>query len=256
MVERILYVIPLHKKDERVIRAINSVSSGSSIGVVCGNLDIFEWMDTKNLPKNVTLGNADSKGMTYPELVNFAIEGLLKESDGIDFVSILEFDDQLTPNAEKILEDYLKDCGDADIIVPLTCMVKEDEKNTDIPILLGISNEVCFAPGMTDDYGLFDFNIMLRSNYIFVNGCYIRPRCFEEWGVFKKNILYFYDYEWALRMVYNGAIVKGIPKSTHFHYLSDDGLMESYKKMDKKVIEKWLGVARREYFFDQERDIE
>jgi len=247
----IRYIIPLHKKDERVIKAINSVIE-CVVYVVCGDSEIFEWMKTKILPGEAVLLNANSKSKSYPELVNF---GYASMSGTPDYISILEFDDQLTPNSGKILKEYLQDFQDADIVAPLACICKEGDGSDNLPILLGMSNEVCFAPNMVDEYGQYDFNLMLRSNFMFVNGCYIKPRCFEEWGKFKTTFKVFYDYEWALRMIYNGAIVRGVPKATHFHYLSDDGAFETNKKLDKKIVEKWLSAVRREYFFEEERPL-
>jgi len=96
---------------------------------------------------------------------------------------------------------------------------------------------------------------MLRTNFLFVNGCYIKPEVFDSFGTFKENFDILYDYEWALRMVYNGVTIRTIPKATHFHSITEDGASETQKALPNSVKENWLGAARREYFFDEDREI-
>jgi hypothetical protein len=78
---------------------------------------------------------------------------------------------------------------------------------------------------------------------------------FESYGKFKENFELFYDYEWALRVVYNAAIVKSIPKATHFHTLTDGSAFETHKALPRETLENWMGATKREYFFEDDRPI-
>ena len=246
---KIAYIIPLHKKDERVFRAIESVPQGARV-VVSLKKGLKTWFNKQKTQVEVV---ESTKGHSYPILVNAGIEYALNLDD-FDLVSILEYDDTVLPNAHKIMTDYYNDWEDAEVFAPLTCIVKEEE-GVDKPILVGIGNEASMAPGVAEEFGYFDFNMMLRTNFIFLNGCYIKPSAFENYGQLKENFELFYDYEWILRVVYNGGIIRSIPKATHFHGLNDEGAFEAQKALPKEYRENWLGAARREYFFEEDREI-
>ena len=251
MDKKIVYIIPLHKKDKKVLDAIVSIPEGSAI-VVATTPEIQVWLSTKKV--QVEFANSDVT--TYPALVNAGLS-YAKSLSEFDLVSILEFDDKLMPNAHTIINEYANDWwDDVEIFAPLACVVKEDpDIDEDKPVLVGIANEASMAPQVAEEFGFFDFNMMLRTNFIFMNGCYIKPSVFEDYGNLKENFELFYDYEWTLRVVYNGGIVRSIPKATHFHTLSDDGAFETQKVMPREVRENWLGAARREYFFEEDREI-
>jgi GT2 family glycosyltransferase len=249
---KVAYIIPLHKKDEKVFRAIASIPDGAII-VVSIPEKLEDWFG-KNVPEvsNVKTVVTKGKGHSYPKLVN---AGLNYANMGeYDLISILEYDDTVLPNAHKIVDDYYGDWEETEIFAPLVCIVKETE-DEDKPVLVGIGNEASMAPGVAEEFGTFDFNMMLRTNFVFLNNCYIKPSVFEDYGVLKENFELFYDYEWILRVVYNGGIIRSIPKATHFHGLNDEGAFEAQKAMPKEVRENWLGAARREYFFEDDRDI-
>lgn len=256
----ITYIIPLHKKDERVFRAIASVPKEDTI-IISTTKEIKTWLRNKMSDDNGDIGAyfTTSDKSSYPTLVNAGILLTLdfnKVTDGeldCDLISILEFDDTVTPNANNIITQYYNDWDDVDIFAPVVCMVKEND--TDKPILIGIANEAPMAPNVSEEFGTFTYNMMLKTNFLFVNGCYIRPSVFVEHGVFKENFKLFYDYEWALRVIYSGVITKCVPKTTRFHYLYDDSAFETQKATDKQTLENWLSAAKQEYFFDNDREI-
>lgn len=250
MNKNIAYIIPLHKKDEKVLRAIGSVPKDSLV-IVSTNGDIAKWLKSKKIKFDCEVTFKINEKTSYSSLVN---SGILYLPDNIDYVNILEFDDTVTPNANSVIEKYGEDWDSVDILAPLACIVKYNEDD-DKPTLVGITNEASMAPQMAEEFGVFDFNMMLRTNFVFVNGCYIKPKVFKDYGLFKENFEMFYDYEWVLRMVYNGVIIKSVPMSTHFHTLTEDGAFESHKKVSRETIDKWLSCARREYFFDEDRPI-
>lgn len=258
MSKKIVYIIPLHKKDDRVFDALDSIPAEAEV-VIAIPEELQKWM-SKELTKSGLRSDGvftavSNRGSSYPILVNMGLDVVLGgDIQDVDFVSILEFDDKLMPNAHKIVNEYAEDWEDAEVLAPLACVVKEIETD-DKPLLVGIANEAPMAPQIAEEFGYFDFNMMLRTNFIFVNGCYIKPSVFEDYGRFKENFEIFYDYEWALRAVYNGCVIRTIPKATHFHTMSDDGAFETQKALPKEDRENWLGAARREYFFEDDREI-
>jgi hypothetical protein len=248
--KKIGYIIPLHKEDDRIFRAIKSVPDGSDV-IVSVTRDVEDWFTTK-LETGSTVKTVVCDGSSYPSLVNAGVKYSAKGE--YDFVSILEFDDTVLEKASNIINTYANDWDDVEILAPLACIVRETE-DSDKPVLVGIANEATMAPQIAEEFGFFDFNMMLKTNFLFLNGCYIKPSVFEDYGFLKENFEMLYDYEWALRVVYNGCVIRSIPKATHFHSLTDDGAFETQKALPAEVRENWLGAARREYFFEEDRDI-
>jgi len=250
MSKKITYIIPLHIKDDRVFRAISSVSNDAEI-FVSAPKDVREWLSSKSegADDKFKLGGPESEKSSYQALVNYALDF----ARDADFISILEFDDEVTPNASNIITEHAEAYPESQILAPLVCVVKDI--NQDKPMLVGMANEAVFANGVAEERGFVDYNMMLKTNFLFVNGVYIKPEVFEEFGVFKENFEMFFDYEWALRVVYNGTIIRGIAKAGRFHYLYEDGMFEQHKNLDRKLREDYLGAARREYFFDEDREL-
>jgi len=250
MSKKVLVIIPLHKKDSKVFRAIASVPKEWELIVSVPNKEVFDFVCKDELktdePRFRTLVHSQGSSL-YQDLVNEIISTV---DEPFDYITILEYDDTFSQNVLKVVEDYADD--ETEILCPLACVVKESD---DKPILLGMVNEAAFAAGMAEKYGYFDFNMLLRSNFIFVNGSFIKPHVFKEYGAFKKNFKMFHDYEWALRMVYNGVIIKAAPKASHIHYLYDDSMFDEQKNADPKIRQKWLEASRREYFFEDDREL-
>jgi len=255
MGNKFAYIIPLHKEDKKVFRAIESIPDGATIivattteveGFVCDG-----FTDTIKAQVVVAKDGCSS----YPALVNAGINYLKKLSSEINFINILEFDDTVINKAHKIVDEYSNDWKDVEVFAPLACVIRENEDKNEKPALIGIANEAAMAAQIAEEHGIFDFNMILRTNFVFVNGCYIKPSVFDDYGLFKENFELFYDYEWVLRVIYNGGIIRSIPKATHFHALTDDSASEAQKALPRETHENWLGAARREYFFEIDREI-
>ena len=254
MRDKLAYIIPLHKKDERVIRAINSVPEDVHL-IVSTSEEIQHWIGTLGSIDGVMFefDGHECEGTSYQELVNDGIR--IAKKSGKEWISVLEFDDKLTPTATDIFESYATSWGeDNEVLATFSCIVKEDSNGNEV--LLSIGNEMGIAPGVAEEYGYFDFNMLLKTNYIFLNGCYIKVDVFDEFGYFKKNIKVFADYEWTLRALYNDVKFKTVPKATRIHYLYDDGMFGEHKSMPSELVNKWLTLAKQEYFMLEDREIE
>ena len=251
------YIIPVHKKDDRVFRAINSILSfENTLLCISTNEEISKWIEEKK--GYVDFSNVCqffSHDTSYQSLVNGGIEVL---KGHVELISICEYDDVVTSMAHDIMDEYSEDYPNIEIYMPLACMVTEsdesDEENKKLN-MIGMLNEAPFAPGLADEYGKLDFNMVLRANFAFINGCYFKPPVFENYGVFKKNIEIMYDYEYIIRAIYGGVDVMSIPKVCRFHYFSPDGEFERQKSLPEKEREFWLIQARKEYMFDEDREI-
>lgn len=260
---RVVYIIPLHKQDDRVFRAIRSIPESDEFVepqvVVSCDEETYKWLEENN-KNHFEFHCITEEDTSYPSLVNKGIEYVNDEIEDVDYISILEFDDTILKTAHKVVSDYSSVYTDAEILSPLACVVTEPDETIEDgeqkQTLIGMANEGSYAPQVAEKFGYIDFNMMLRNNFMFVNGLYIKPMVFDSVGTFKKNFKLFYDYEWALRTIYNGVVVRGVPKATHFHTASLDGAFEQQKAIPQKIREQWMSLAKKEYFFDGDRDIE
>lgn len=260
MKAKITYIIPLHIRDKKVFKALASTPKDATV-IVSAPLDVQAWLlSPEQAPEMELLFQAgeefcltghDAKSSSYPSLVN---EGIKKAQElGTEWISILEYDDELQSTAGDLLQSYIAAYDDADILAPLTCIVKGNDD--DVPTLVGMANEAAFANGVSEEFGYYDLNSMLKTNFVFVNGCYIKSDVFTEIGLFKESFTVLYDYEWILRAVYQGKIVRSVPRATHFHYLNPDGALEQAKQIIKSDGETWLKRVRTEYFYEEDREL-
>lgn len=238
----------MHEYNESVEKTINSVYSSKDWTDEIEVIVVGPELDKIKSSHPYTKLWADSK--LYCELANAGIKFCEKNSE---YVSILEYDDELTENAIRVFNRYSEKFKDDDVLAGLSAVVKHIEN--DKKVLLSIVNETALAPGMADDFGLFDFNMLLRSNYLFVNGLFMKTKIFSETGYFKPSLKMFYDYEFSLRLVYVGLIVRTIPKITHYHYINQNGASNLHKIATQKERDFWIGTARKEYFFTEDRNV-
>jgi len=248
------YIIPIHEKNDLVFRALKSVvDRESTLICISTNEEIAKWIEENKGDLNFDhVGQFLSHDTSYPNLVNGGI-GVLK--DQVEFISILEFDDTVSAPAHDAIIPYFEEL-EADVFLPLAAVVvdnKESDQNKDQFTFLTVLNEAPFAAGLADDYGIMDFNMILKANFAFVNGAYFKPGCFDEYGYFKTNFEILADYELITRFIYEGAIVKSIPKIARFHYKRDEGAFEQQKKLSQEEREKWLKHCKREYMFKEDR---
>lgn len=260
MKAKITYIIPLHIKDKRVFRALASTPKDANI-IVSAPSDVQAWlMSAENTQEVKTLfmedevfimTGEDAKASTYPALVNAGIKKALEL--GTDWISILEFDDELQSSVKELLHKYIVAYDDADILAPLACIVRPSADEDDIPTLVGMANEAAFANGISEEFGYYDLSTMLKNNFVFMNGCFIKSDVFTEVGMFKENFTILFDYEWILRAVYQGKVIRAVPRATHFHYLNPDGAFEAAKALMRTDGELWLKRVKTEYFYEEDR---
>ena len=167
MKAKVTYIIPLHKKDDRVFRAIGSVPSDAALIVSCPE-DVQLWLaKAGEIDEEIfEVCGHDAPTASYPDLVNSGI--MAAKENGAEWISILEFDDELVEPASSSLYEYIEAYDDAEVLCPLACIVKETEGEPDKPTLMGMANEASFAAGVVEEFGYFDLNSLLKTNFIFL----------------------------------------------------------------------------------------
>ena len=240
------FIIPAHVYIEDIEIAIASVNAQSveQKPVVVGPVEVLDAIKCKDDFTRCEYADNDT---SYAAMVNFCIKTLDTE-----WISILEFDDELLPNFVETFERYSK-AKEADIYSLMSLNLRSGDDKT----LLGTSNEVAWAGGMAEQQGWYDYNLAIRGHFSFVNSMVINVKCFEEFGYFKPSMKMYEDYEWFLRMIYNDAKIFAIPQIRHYHFIREDSKsMFIANSVSQAEREFWLSTARKEYFFDEDRDIE
>jgi len=251
---KLTFIIPAHKYIEDIESAIMSVNIQAKeketyiYPTVVGPMDVVDKIKSKNFLRCIVPEDYDT---SYASMVNFAILELLETDKDAEWISILEYDDELLPGFVETFDRYSK-VHTADIYSLMSLNLKSGDNN----VLLGSNNEVAWAGGMAEKQGWYDYNLAIRGHFSFINSMVINIKCFKEFGYFKPSMAMYDDYEWFLRMIYNDAKVFAIPQIRHYHYVRDDSKsMHIANNISKTEREFWLSTARKEYFFDEDREI-
>ena len=182
----------------------------------------------------------------YQSQVNFAVDNIDTE-----YFSVLQYDDELLDNYVMNVNKYIAAYG-YDIFLPIEFEV---DGNSDF---IGFSNEAVWSLNHMDKFGHFDLSNTKKHSYVNYNMCgaTIKKQSFEEAGKFKASMVKYHDYEFLLRMLNLGNVAYVIPKLMYKHVNGRDGsLHDSLKGMLEDEHKFWYELARKEYHFDDDRDI-
>ena len=137
-----------------------------------------------------------------------------------DWFSVLEFDDEFTSNET-----------------------------------ISYANEAFWASSFSEVIGYPDFESL--SDYLNFNtsGAVFKKSDFLALGGLKTSMKLVFWYEFLLRALYKQKKFFVVPKVGYIHSTGrDDSLTEIYRKeMSEKEVEWWLELAKKEYFFPQDR---
>ena len=91
-------------------------------------------------------------------------------------------------------------------------------------------------------------------------GSVIKKSVIEDFGGFKPSIKLTFIYELLLRLTYNSVSIMTIPKLGYKHTnLREGSIFWNYKNGEIKMIDDevkfWIGTAKKEYFFTDDRVI-
>lgn len=171
-----------------------------------------------------------------------------------DWVSFCEFDDEYSAIWLKHVEIHKKAYPESQGFLPV--VVDVDEKNQ----FAGFTNEATFAANFNLDYALLTNDLLARFQNFQSSGMVIRKDTFLDYGGFKESMKLTFVYEFLMRMTYNSAIIRTIPRIGYKHTNMRLGsIFWNYKFGDNPLspdeAKFWLEVAKKEYFFIQDREI-
>lgn len=171
-----------------------------------------------------------------------------------DYISILEFDDELSEIWFKNVFEYSKHYSEFDIFLPITINVIEKEGKH---LTVGFSNEAALAHNFTQKMGIIDLDSVLNFPNFSIVGGVIKKDNFIENGCFKEGIKYSFVYELFLRQIDNGSKIMVIPRLGYKHLLEREGSISFNNSFVSRNEGKfWIDTAKREYHFKKDRIIE
>ena len=242
--DKVTVIIPLHEVTKESVslleKAIESIPEGVKTVV-----SVKKGTQKKSLPQGVGV-ISDSESTCFQELVNTAVAKVDTE-----WFSILEYDDTYTSIWEKNADEHMKELPDVSVFMFLQDMT---DFNTEKYVAIG--NEAAWASAFSDEIGYLD-NESLQSFFDFYpSGAIFNVSDWNAVGGLKPLIKATHWYEWMLRATRKGKKIYVIPKVGYNHTVHrEDSLSEIFsKEMSEKEIEWWFDIAKRDYFFDEEKD--
>lgn len=244
--ENLVVVIPVHEFNDEVgkllTNAINSVQENIEVRVSCKKgLEnkikkyLKDWSDIK------IIANEKSD---FASLVNNGIKNS-------KYFSILEFDDEYTPIWFNNVEKYIETMPDVSVFIPLTDIVDFDTKK-----FSGCGNEAPWASAFSNNIGFIDNDCLQNFFDFYMTGSVFNTDDWNEVGGLKPSIKLTFWYEYMLRATNKDQKIFVVPKVGYNHYMGrKDSLTENYREnMSKEEQEFWFKLAKKEYFFKEERN--
>ena len=238
-------VLDTTEKQELFIEALSSVDDSNVL--VVGDKKAIEGLADIDLSKFTfaTLINT-SRSQNSAGQLNFALKCVKSK-----YFSVLEFDDTYSPIWFKNLEMYIEnDTEDTFAFLPLTEVVDYNTKG-----IIGYANEAVWASSFSDELGYLD--IQGLENYLNFNasGGVFKTEEFLSLGGLKASMELVFWYEFLMRALYKEKRVFVIPKIGYFHLVNRPGCMTTKyaETMSEKEADWWIDLAKKEYFFPQDR---
>lgn len=244
--ENLVVVIPVHEFNDEVgkllTNAINSVQENIEVRVSCKKgLEnkikkyLKDWSDIK------IIANEKSD---FASLVNNGIKNS-------KYFSILEYDDEYTPIWFNNVEKYIESMPDVSVFIPLTDIVDFNTKK-----FSGCGNEAPWASAFSNNIGFIDNDCLQNFFDFYMTGSVFNTDDWNEVGGLKPSIKLTFWYEYMLRATNKDQKIFVVPKVGYNHYMGrKDSLTENYREnMSKEEQEFWFKLAKKEYFFKEDRN--
>lgn len=242
----ITVIIPLVSGiDEKLLERARKSAKGTSSIIYVGSKEVLPEALKSGEKTVVNEGETD-----FCSQINLAVKSVKTK-----YFSILEFDDEYTPIWFKNVEDYVKKCPiEASVYLPL---VEVYDFNSQDKSPIGYANEAVWASAFSDEIGCIDATCLEDYSEFNLTGAVFNTEDFKAIGGLKPSIKFAFWYEFLLRATHNEKRLFVIPKVGYHHFVNRSGSLmdKTQKELSNEDAEKWMEIAKKEYFFTKERDI-
>ena len=220
----------------------------------------------KSIEISVVKTEVSNFSKIFNDIFNLALE------NGYESMSIVESGDAVGANWYSIANDFAGENDEVGFFLPMVRSFKNG-------VLTGLMNEAAWAEGMSEEAGKFDMNLLLKFNCANPLGGLYKIASLEEYSEekdgryfpMKESVKISHYYEFFLRMIYNDVKMMTIPRVGYDFRVNDvKEFSHSSSKVpanitaiptDKGGIDVhqtsfWVELAKKEYFFDEDRNKE
>jgi hypothetical protein len=194
----------------------------------------------------------------------------LANDNGYEFMSICESEDSFAKNWFSVAEKYSLENPGIDIFLPVV-------RNTLNGVFTGFLNEAVWVEGMSEEAGKADITLLTRFNCINALGALYKVASIAQYSEsidgqlkpMKESIKISHYYEFFLRMIYNDLKVLTIPRVGYeAQVIRKEYYSDVTCKLPQNITELpvsqggitpqegsfWMELAKKEYFFDEDRN--
>ena len=246
--ENLTIIIPVGKftTDEQVDLCYKAIKSAKDNKIIV--VGPQKELDKLNKDCSVPFTKVANKGRntSYSANVNLAVKDI-----DTDYFSVLEFDDIYSDIWFKNAAEYIKnDTDNVMAFLPLTEVV--DYNTQDV---IGYSNEAVWAASFSDELGYFSLDSLMDYLGFNMSGAIIRKDDYVSLGGLKESMKLVNWYEFLLRVLYKEKKIFVVPKVGYYHFVNrPESITTEYQNnMTEKEADWWIELAKKEYFFPQDR---
>jgi hypothetical protein len=246
--EKITVIIPIVNIDDEGVKlfetAYESAKKQADKVIVVGPKEDVEKVEKVKHAATKWVSVYNDGDTSYPSQVMLGVENVKT-----DYFCVLEYDDVLTENWFKNVGLYFND--ECSGYLPLTEVTDYETKET-----ISYANEAFWATSFCEELGYLDIDSLQDYLNFNTSGAVFRLKDFLQVGGLKKSMKLVFWYEFLFRALYKQKKFYVVPKVGYIHTANRAGcLTNTYKdEMSSKEIEWWLELAKKEYFFPQDRN--
>lgn len=213
-------------------------ADGEDIAKIISELEINKGIEVKIIRNE---GETDVCSQ-----INLGVENVTTK-----FFSFLELDDEYSKIWLKNAVEYIKAYPEVSVFLPLIVDVTQSGG------FIGFTNEAVWANQFSDELGFLDLNSLLTYQNFNIDGMVMDTEVYKEHGGLKSKIILTFIYEFLLRLAHFDVKMMTIPRFGYKHVNQREGsLFSEYKKtLSPDETKWWLAQAKKEYYFDYNREI-
>lgn len=243
--KKVTVIIPIDKlnsdKDVELFdAALKSIPNACDI-IVVGNEDVLKNVKSKKCVKVI-----NEFSDNYQTQINIAVQKVETE-----YFSVLEYDDVLSDIWLSSFTEYSKCEPDVFGFLPLTEIVDYGTNN-----VIGYANEAFWASSFSENIGYLDLSSIMDYLNFNTSGGIFKTKEFVELGMLKPSMKLVFWYEFLMRALNKGKLIYVIPKIGYYHKVNrpDSFLVSLYDEMNSDETDWWIELAKKEYFFNNDRN--
>ena len=237
-----LFELNTKEKVERLNAAVKSLGKSAKNIIFVGSKEDLEAAPNKGDKLENT-----TEDFSYANQVMLAVKVVKTK-----YFSVIEQDDEANEKWFNYLNEYFKtDNDEIFAYLPLTEIVDNTDGET-----IGYANEPFWATSFSENVGFLDLPSMEDYVGFNVSGAVFKTSEFLALGGLKASMKLTFWYEFILRALYKMKKMFVVPRVGYYHKINvDDSLSSKYAaSMSEKEAEWWLELAKKEYFFPQDRN--